>query len=192
MALPAEKKMTAWEYLEAEETATEKHEFINGDIYLMSGGTVNHNQIAANALVGLTNKLGKKPCRVFNSDQKVYIDFFDAYTYPDVTIVCGKPELLEGRNDVITNPIVLVEVLSDSTEAFDRGDKFTFYRSIPGLKEYLLIAQDKHQVEHYCKVKRNEWLLTEFRSPDDVIPLPALEIELTMSEIYRLVEWDAP
>ena len=190
MAEPNLKRMTIDEYLEFEEHADVKHEFIDGEMFLMAGGSINHNQIAVNTIINLGNKLKDKPCRVLNSDMRLHIDMFDLFTYPDVMVICGKPELYADRNDTVTNPVLIVEVLSPSTRNYDRSSKFTYYRSIPTLKEYVMIDQNKYHVEYYRKLKTGEWLLSDHDSIESAFTLQSLEIELSLKDLYQQVEWE--
>ncbi len=134
---------TPAEYLALEQVATDKNEFYQGEIFAMSGGTPDHSVIAVNLTAELRQALAAKPCRVFNSDMRLSIPRSNLFTYPDVMVVCGKIQYAENRKDTITNPLVIGEVLSDSTREYDRDKKFNFYRQIPGLQEYVLIESER-------------------------------------------------
>src|SRR5438067_4427740 len=142
-----ERYYTPEEYLEFEEKAIEKHEYYDGRIYVMSGSSVNHGRICRNVLSALHVQLRGRPCEAFNSDIKTHVEASDLYTYPDVSALCGEPRFESERRGVLLNPSVIVEVLSPSTEGYNRGKKFSHYKRIPSLREYVLIAQDYAHVE---------------------------------------------
>src|SRR4028118_1329739 len=149
MIMQAEDKKiyTPEEYLEFEVNSEERHEYINGEIVLMTGGTPNHNQIAGNFYAALNFALKRQPYRVFVTDQRLWIPKKRIYTYPDVMVVQGELQFQEGRTDTITNPVMIAEVLSKSTAGYDRGDKFAAYRTIPSFQEHVLIEQYTMHVE---------------------------------------------
>ncbi len=185
---------TLEEYLVMEEAAEYKSEYHGGKIVAMAGGSFDHNTIGQNAGSAISNQLRakNKSCRVANSDQKIYIDNYDKGVYPDVSVFCDKPQFHKGRKDIITNPILVVEVLSPSTEGYDRGAKFTQYRSIPSFKEYVLIAQDKAWVESFYKVEEDVWRISNAEGLDSKIQLFSLGIEITLADIYHLVDFELP
>ena len=176
--------MSYAEYLAAEEVAEVKHEYVEGEVFAMAGGTPEHAALAMSVGIALGVGLRGKPCRVFSSDLRVRIVETDLATYPDVTVVCG--ELLRSPDDsqAAINPTVLVEVLSDSTEAWDRGGKAAHYRRIPSLKEYLLVAQDEPRLELYRRREAGIWEFCEARSGES-LTLASLEVSLAVDEIYR-------
>jgi Uma2 family endonuclease len=143
--------ITPEEYLLCERKAEFRSEFFRGEMFAMAGASANHNLIVLNAGSLLREQLKKKPCRVYPSDLKLRIEETGLYTYPDLSVVCGEPQLESDAGDVLLNPVVLVEVLSDSTEAYDRGKKFEHYRTIPSLKHYVLIAQDRHSIDCFTR-----------------------------------------
>jgi Uma2 family endonuclease len=173
------------EYLELERRSETKNELINGQIVAMAGASFEHNDIAANVLTALRVLLRGKGCRAVGSDQRVHVPATGLFTYPDVTVVCGKPEFHPKDQDTLTNPRVLVEVLSDSTERYDRGAKFAHYRSIPSFVEYVLVAQDEPRVEHFRRVETEQWLLTVYRGEGARVELRALGCELPVAELYE-------
>lgn len=196
IAQTQEKQYTADEYLELELVSEERHEYRNGVIIPMSGGTPNHNDIAGNLYILLKSSLRHKGYRTFYVDQRLWLPKPQIYTYPDV-MVCPKPiQLQTGRRDTVTNPCLIAEVLSRSTQNYDRGEKFVAYRTIPGFQEYLLIDQYRIHVEHYVKTGGNQWLLTEYdnlaiRAPHgqaNALTLLTMGIELTIADIYEDVE----
>jgi Uma2 family endonuclease len=178
-ALP---KLSAQAYLEQERLSDTKHEFYNGEIFAMSGGSPAHNLIGANLIRELGVQLKKRPCRVYTSDQRVQLN--DGYVYPDVSVACGKPEFFDKDN--LTNPIVIIEVLSSSTADYDAGGKFARYRQLSSLQEYILVAQDRAHVMHYVKQAVHQWTLRDYFEADE-FELPNLECRLDLAEIYAKV-----
>jgi Uma2 family endonuclease len=177
--------LTPEQYLEQERHAETKSEYYDGEVFAMAGGSPDHSLIATNVTSELGFQLRDTPCRVYNSDLRVRGSETD-YSYPDLTVVCGEPQLA-GENDVLLNPTLIVEVLSPSTEAWDRGGKFERYQQIASLREYLLIAQDRARVERYARQAEGEWLLTVAVGLDGRITLPAIGCELALAEVYRKV-----
>jgi Uma2 family endonuclease len=190
MAAELKPKLTFDEYLEIEGNAEFKSEFVNGWMYAMGGASPEHNQIVANIIIEFGAQLKKRPCIVYPSDLPLKVEKREHGRYPDVTVVCGEPQFHKGKYlKALLNPTVLVEVLSTSTEDFDREAKFEEYRSIPSLQEYLLIAQDRCHAEHYVRQTANQWLLTEFNDLQDTIHLPSINCRLTLSDVYDKVKW---
>ncbi|MDZ7336626.1 MAG: Uma2 family endonuclease [candidate division KSB1 bacterium] len=184
----AEKKYySPEEYLALEETAEYKSEYYRGEIFALAGTSVNHNQIIVNTVSKLSNRLDEK-CRAFTTDVRLWIDEKDLFTYPDIMIVCGKIEFYPGRDDTITNPLVIIEVLSESTKNYDRGEKFVFYRAIPSFKEYILIDQYTVHVEHFYIGEQGKWVLTEYDNPDDILKFTKIDFQISLREIYHRVE----
>ncbi|MFQ3679251.1 MAG: Uma2 family endonuclease [Pseudanabaenaceae cyanobacterium] len=175
-------------YLAWEAQAETRHEYRNGEITAMPGGTPNHNEIARMLVFLLTAGLRHQPYSIFIADQRLWIPAANRYTYPDVMVTPRPAELQPGRRDTVMNPIWIAEVLSESTEAYDGTDKFRAYRTIPTLREYLLIAQDTLRVEHYCQQNASTWLFREYSDRRDVLTLPALEMSLSLAELYEAVE----
>ena len=172
------------EYLAIERQAEYKSEYVDGVMYAMAGGSERHNLIAGNLITELNIQLKKAPCRVYPSDLKVRVPNSTKFFYPDVSVVCGEPEFADDARDVILNPILIVEVLSESTAAFDRGKKFQSYQQIESLQEYLLVAQDEYVVEHYLRQENNHWLYTKVTGLEETLVLPTLKCQLTLSDIY--------
>lgn len=171
--------MTYAEYLEFERTAAEKHEFLRGEVWAMAGGTPTHSLIAAN--VG--SELKGRPCAVFNADLRVRVQATDRSTYPDVTVVYGKREVASDDTNAVTNPILLVEVLSEGTEADDRGEKFAHYQRLPSLKEYVLVSQQTHRVEVFSCSDDNVWRYSAYGEGDSA-RLEALGVSLEIASLY--------
>ncbi len=178
--------MTVKEYIQFENDSNEKYEFHAGKIFAHAGGTVNHGKISGNVYNELRTQLKNKKsdCLPFNSDVKLFIKSSNSYVYPDSMVVCAEEESDVEKN-ALTNPILIVEVLSKSTAAYDRGDKLYLYRSIPSLKEYVLIEQDKYLVDVHYKHKNSDlWGLKRYEGIDKTVQLQSLGIEITMKELF--------
>lgn len=185
MAELAPSRMTYEEYLAAERSSEVKHEYLRGDVYAMAGGTPTHAGLAMAIGVALSNALSGRPCRVFGSDLRVRVEATDLSTYPDVTVICGSFQRSEIDRDAATNPVLIVEVLSDSTEAYDRGEKFAHYRRIPSLRAYVLVSQREPRLEAYTKNAEGAWVLGE-AGPGETLELGLLEgVRLPTDAIYR-------
>ncbi len=180
------------EYLAMEDEAVYKSEFNSGKIVAMAGGSFDHNTIGQNAGNAIGNELKKKgqKCRVVNSDQKIYIQDYDKSIYPDISVIYEKANFHNNRKDVITNPLLVVEVLSPSTEGYDQGEKFTQYRSLPSFKEYVLITQEKAKVESWYKEAENVWRISNATDLDATIYLHSLDIDISLADIYYLVDFE--
>jgi Uma2 family endonuclease len=178
------------EYLELEVNAEERHEYLNGEIILMPGGTPNHNLICGNFNTALNVALKGQSYFVFATDLRLWIPEKRSYTYPDIMVVRGDLELQKGRKDAITNPVAIAEVLSTSTQAFDRGEKFKMYRTIPSFQEYLLIDQYSMHVEQYYKSEPNKWIFSEYDAPESILKLNAVPCELSLAELYDKVNFE--
>ena len=187
-----ERLFTPEEYLLVERQAPEKSEFYDGRIYAMSGGSPTHALIPPNIVMALGSRLGDRPCRIFSSDLKVCTPTFDSFMYPDLSIVCGELRHFDSHRDVVANPLVVVEVLSPSTMDFDRGLKLLRYQSIPALEDYVVVYQDRPQVEIHHRHTEDHWDTTIYRGQEAVARLVALDCVLSLSEIYRLVEFESP
>lgn len=186
-SIAARTYLTPEEYIAAERKATLKSEYISGEIVAMSGASLAHNLITVNTVTQLYNQLTEGGCRVFTSDMRVGIGAGISYFYPDVSVVCDEPRFEDDTLDILVNPLVIIEVLSTSTESYDRGEKFAHYRQLESLQEYILIAQDRVRVEHYLR-QGKQWLLSEFSVLEDVLPLVSIGAELSLHQIYRFVE----
>ncbi|NET49888.1 MAG: Uma2 family endonuclease [Merismopedia sp. SIO2A8] len=178
------KSHTADEYLAQELVSAERHEYRNGDIIPMTGGTPNHNDIAGNIYIWLKSTLKGKNYRTFYIDQRLWIPELSQYTYPDVMVLPKPIQLQIGRKDTVTNPCLIAEVLSKSTRNYDRGDKFVAYRTILGFEEYLLIDQYRVHVEHHVRTGVNQWLFSEYDDPEVTLRLQTLDIGLKIADIY--------
>ena len=178
--------MSENDFLEFERKSDVKHEFLAGEVFAMAGGTPRHAAIAMNVGTELNARLGSKPCFVVGSDLRTYIEATGLYTYPDVTVVCWRPRYHPKDKDTLLNPTLIVEVLSESTEAYDRGQKFAHYRTLDSLKEYVLVAQAERRVEHYRRLDTGQWVLTEYR--EGAVTLPALDVALPLDAVYAKLD----
>lgn len=178
------------EYLEMERASEAKHEYYNGEIFAMSGASISHNDIFHNVYGSLINFLKGKNCKPYGSDLRIHIPENTLYTYPDISVVCGKPETTDGFFDSVVNPAIIIEILSKSTKDYDRGTKFTLYRSIQTLKEYILIDSTSISVELFTRQKDNSWVLNEFKQLTDSFTIASINLKLSLQEIYEDVSWD--
>ena len=177
------------EYLDLERASEHKSEFLNGEIFAMGGASARHALIVVNTSGELRNLLRDRLCTVYATDLRVSVTYDGLYTYPDVIVVCGEPKFIDNAFDTLTNPVLIVEVLSPTTKNYDRGEKFEQYRKIEDLKEYLLVAQDRPHVEHYIKQPDGTWLLSEIESRDATVDLPSLDCSLSLAEVYAKVNF---
>jgi Uma2 family endonuclease len=181
--------LTPEEYLALERQSDTKSEYFDGEVYAMSGATRAHNIITTNVTAAFVTQLKGRRCEVYASDMRVKVPPTGLYTYPDVVIVCGNVQLGDQRQDTLLNPTALVEVLSSSTEDYDRGTKFAHYRTLESLSDYLVIAQAEPLVEHYQRQPDNRWLLTTYATLDAVVTVPSLGCDLSLAEVYDKVDW---
>jgi len=180
------------DYFAFEEQAAQKSEFDSGQILAMAGGSRNHSVICFNLNRRVGEAIDRKECVGFDSNMKVEIQRGKQVFYPDMMVVCGDIEFAKNRTDAVTNPLLIVEVLSPATEAFDRSKKFAAYRTLPSLREYVLVAQDEPQIEAFYKEDDKTWRYTVVRGLDETIRLLSLDCELALAEIYQKVVWNAP
>lgn len=181
---------TPEEYLALEETAEEKHEYYDGEITPMTGGTTNHNTLALTIASFFFTQLSAEDYQVYINDVRLWIECDRIYTYPDVMVVKGKP-IYQGENKTcITNPFLIVEVLSKSTQNYDQGDKFDAYRSLPNLQEYILIDQYKYYVKQFAKNPEGKWVLTDYLGKDAILKLESLELSITLQNLYQRVDFE--
>lgn len=185
MVQPALKKVGIEEYLEMERASTEKHEYYKGEVFAMSGASLKHNRIQSNLIGEIHHYLKGKSCDVFGSDLRIHIPSNTLFTYPDAVIVCGDLQLLDDSFDTILNPTVVFEILSPSTQSYDRGDKFNLYRNIDSLKEYILIASETISIEQYIRQENGQWVLGELKNEEDVMRLGSIGFELPLTDLYR-------
>ena len=183
------KTYTVDEYLELELASETRSEYRNGEIIPMTGGTPNHNEIAVNLLAFLKPALRGKPYRLFSADQRLWIPDVEIHTYPDVMVAAKPLEMQAGRKDTITNPCFIAEVLSRSTQNYDRIEKFAAYRAIDTFQEYLLIDQYRIHVEHHVKTAVNQWLFSEYDDPNVTISLQFLDWQIQIADLYDNIEF---
>jgi Uma2 family endonuclease len=184
MALNPNYYVTPEEYLAIERKAETKSEYVDGIVYAMAGATERHNTLVANLIMSIGIQLRGRPCKVYPSDLKVRIPNSTRFFYPDVSVVCGETLFADDHKDVILNPILLVEVLSEATAAFDRGTKFIAYQQIESLKECLLVAQSEQLVEHFTRQRGDSWIYRKVTSAEGVLTLSSIQCEITLKEIY--------
>lgn len=176
------------EYLLFERASQTKHEYYNGRVYAMTGAKAAHNLIAGNTLAALHRQLRTKPCQVYPSDMRVKVVKTGLNTYPDVVVVCGQPQFSDSVQDTLLNPVVIIEVLSASTERYDRGMKFQNYRTIDTLRDYILIAQDHYHIEHFSRQDSGAWVLQEATESTTGIYIPSIDCELNIQDVYEKVK----
>ncbi len=175
------------DYLTFEDESQEKHEYHDGYIVSMAGGTWNHGVISANTISSINSQLKNRNCIASTSDVKVSAQKVNHYYYPDGLVICGKPRFEGNRKDIILNPTLIVEVLSKSTESYDRGEKFAMYRTIPSLQEYVLVSQKTAHIESFSKNEQGIWQLAEAKGAEEILPLYSLEIDLPLADVYSKV-----
>ena len=185
-------RCTPKEYLALERGCAERHEYFAGEVFAMGGASERHNLIVINVTRELSLQLKGRPCRTYASDMRVKVAPTGLYTYPDIVVVCGEARFDDVQRDTLLNPTLLIEVLSQSTEAYDRGEKFEHYRKLDSLAAYLLISQDKVHVDHYVRQPDQRWLLSETDALDQTVRLPAIDCELAVAEIYDKVDLSTP
>ena len=185
-SLAAQTMLSPEEYIASERKATLKSEYINGEILAMSGASLAHTLITGDIETELNIQLRNHECKVITSDMRVKTGRTNAYFYPDVVVFCGDPQFEDNVFDTLLNPILVIEVLSPSTETYDRGEKFAHYQEITSLREYLLVSQDRVRVEHHRLIK-TQWVQKEFHGAAAVVPLVSIGCELRLQDIYRRV-----
>ena len=185
-SLAAQTIYTPKEYIALERKATLKSEYINGEIFAMSGASNAHNLITLDIGTELNIQLRERQCLVYTNDMRVRTSPSGSYFYPDVVVVCGKPHFEDNAFDTLLNPVLVMEVLSPSTEVYDKGEKFRHYQELASLREYILVSQDRIRVEHY-RLTETQWVQTEFQAREDVLPLASIGCELLLQDIYRRV-----
>ena len=180
-------------YLATErECIDEKHEYVAGEVFAMAGASYNHNLITANLVRRLGNQLDGRPCTVLTSDMRVRVATADACAYPDIVVLCDQPVFHDSRRDVLTNATLVAEVLSPSTEGYDRGGKFAIYRGLPSLRQYVLIAQDQPAVDVFTRQPDGRWILDAYTDPAAPIHFEPIDCTLLLREVYDKVEFETP
>lgn len=176
--------MSAADYLAFERTSPTKHEYLAGIIHAMAGASIAHNIITGNLFASLHSQLRQRPCTVFPSDMRLALPAQQGYVYPDIMVVCGEVTSSDSGQDTISNPTLLIEVLSPSTEQHDRRKKAPYYRMIPSLQEYLFVAQDEPYLEHFVRHSEHQWLFAEITGIPGQVTLASIDVTLVMEEIY--------
>jgi Uma2 family endonuclease len=184
MATLPDAPLTEEQYLEIERLAEFKSEFHDGRMFAMSGGSLNHSLIATR-MSALLDRQMPPGCHTCNSDLRIKVASAGLYTYPDCSVICGDPEYFGNQKDVVLNPLLIVEVLSPSTEGYDRGKKFELYRSIPSLREYLIVHQDQRHVEHFSKQDDGSWVLREHAGTDSSVVISRLAVQIPLADLYK-------
>jgi Uma2 family endonuclease len=184
MQTAAKKQMTVAEYLEWERLSPTKHAFLAGEVFAMAGGSEMHSALAANAIGALRARLRGQPCRVYTSDMRLRVEATDYFSYPDVQVACDPRRFDGDKRDVLLNPSIIIEVLSDSTAAWDRGEKFWHFRHIESFREYVLVSQDAWQIEHYTRQPNGAWLLESVEGQTGVLRLPTIQCDVPLAEVY--------
>ncbi|MGQ0762467.1 MAG: Uma2 family endonuclease [Acidobacteriota bacterium] len=182
--------ITPQEYVKLEREAEYKSEYLNGEIFAMIGASRAHNLITTNISGEFRRQLKGRPCETYAGDMRVNVTSIGFYTYPDVVVVCGAPQFEDSEFDTLLNPTVLVEILSKSTERYDRMAKTFYYRTVESLAEHVLVAQHTVHVEQYVKQPNGDWLLIEFTSPEQVVQLGSIDCSLQLTEVYDRVTFD--
>lgn len=181
-------RLSPAEYLAFERQAETKHEYVAGEVFAMAGASARHNLIVANLVAELVVQLQNGPCRVFANDQRVAVSPEGPFSYPDVVVVCAEPTFLDDERDTLANPEIVIEVLSPTTEAFDRGLKFAHYRTIPSLQEILFVAQETVRLERFARRGDGHWLLADHTAPEAIVELPSIGCHLELARIYDKVD----
>ena len=192
MSTAAKRRLTPEEYLAIERDVPTKHEFYQGEMFAMSGASREHNQVTFNLAGSLHSQLKDRDCNAYVNDMRVKVSATGLYTYPDVVITCEKPKFEDSVVDTLLNPQAIIEVLSESTEKYDRGDKFAQYRQLPSLREYVLVSQERPHIELFTKTDAGVWMLTEAIGLESSIDIPAIACRLTLAEVYSKVEFASP
>jgi len=191
MSVQLQHRYTLEEYFALERNSEERWEYFNGEVFCMSGVSPNHSRIEGNLITAVNNKLRDRGCEVFSADMRIVVPAAPPYRYADLSVLCGEPVFEKvGGVEALTNPFILVEILSPSTEAFDRGDKFTYYKSVPSLQEYVLVAQHRVHITHYVKEANDSWRYEELNELDADITLASVSCVLALSEVYRKVRFE--
>ncbi len=187
MSLETKTYLRPEEYLEWERKADVRHQYVQGEMAPMAGASPNHVLIVTNIVSEIRMQLKNQPCTVYSTDLRVAAAQTALFTYPDVVVVSGNPSFYDEKNDTITNPVLIIEVLSETTKDYGRGEKFEHYRTIESFREYIFVAQDKCHVEHYTRQPDNRWLLAETNLPSDTIQLKSVKCQLALQEVYGKV-----
>lgn len=191
MTVPLKTNLPPGVYLEHERKAEYRSEYFDGQLVSKTGSSADHCTIVGNIAAGIRQQFGNRSCQVFMNTMRTKVIKKSSYFYPDVVAVSGKPQFEDNERDVLLNPTMIVEVLSPSTESYDRGTKFEHYRTIDSLSDYLLVAQDKIHVEHYVRQSDRTWLFSEYKSAEEKIQIESIGCELLLADIYEKVEFES-
>jgi Uma2 family endonuclease len=172
------------EYLALERSAECRHEFVDGGIFAMAGGSLRHSRLAVNWVAALVSRLQHGACGVFSSDARVRTPATGSFVYPDVSVVCGPPQLYGDATDILTNPTVVIEILSPSTAGYDRGRKFALYREIVSMEEYILVHTESAQVEHFARQSDESWIFREYRGMETVVTIRSIDWSVRLGDVY--------
>jgi Uma2 family endonuclease len=192
MSSLARRRLTPSEYLAIERWAEQKSEFFNGEMFAMAGASEAHNLIAVNLVGELYRQLRGRPCRTYAGDMRVKVSDTGLYAYPDLVVVCEEPRFEDEHRDTLLNPTLIMEVLSPSTEAYDRGGKFAHYSQLPSLQEYILIAQDRSRVERFRRFEGAEWIFSAADGPGATVHLASIDCDLALADVYDRVQFPDP
>lgn len=192
MSTAAVTRYSVSEYLAREAASTVRHEFYRGEIFAMAGNTFQHNEILANLIHQLRSALKGSPCRPYGTDQRIRIEAVDLFTYPDVVVICGEPEFARDDPMSVTNPRVIFEILSPSTEAYDRGEKFEFYQHLASLQEYILVSQDRAHIDRFVRQPDGDWRLRPFAGLEDELDIESLKCRIPLALVYENVKFAPP
>jgi Uma2 family endonuclease len=182
-------QMTETEYLEFERQSEFKHEYINGEIFAMAGASDEHNLIVASLIIAIGSQLRGSNCKIYPSDMRVKIEATGSYLYPDMLVLCGEKKFAAGSFDTLLNPSLIIEVLSPSTEAYDRGKKFADYRKISSLQEYVLVSQDKASIERCTRRENRKWTFIEFEGLESSLELSSIGATLDLADVYEQISF---
>jgi Uma2 family endonuclease len=192
MSTQSKSFLTPEQYLETERKAGYKSEYLKGEVFAMSGASIAHNTLTVNLTILLHPQVRKHGCRLFATDMRVRVPLVGLYTYPDIVVVCDKPQFIDSSVDTLLNPTFLAEVLSPSTEAYDRGRKFEYYQTLESLSQYLLIAQDRMRADLITRHPDGDWRLKSISKPEQVLEISSIGGKLTLADIYEDVVLPPP
>ncbi len=188
MATARHRLITPQQYLRIERNAETKSEYFAGHMFAMAGASLAHNQIAANVLRHLGNRLDDKPCEALGSDMRIKVAPTGLYTYPDVVVLCEEPRFDDDVQDTVLNPVIIFEIISKSTEAYDRGDKFGHYLRLDSLTDYVLVRQDRPRIEHYAR-KGDQWILTVIEGIEAILDLGSINVSIPLKDMYHRIDF---
>jgi Uma2 family endonuclease len=190
MSTAAKRRLTPEEYLAIERDVQTKHEFYQGEMFAMSGASRVHNQVTFNLALTLGSQLKDRDCTAYVNDMRVKVSATGLYTYPDVVVTCEKPKFEDSVLDTLLNPQAIIEVLSESTEKYDRGEKFAQYRQLPSLREYALVSQERPHIELFTKTDAGVWMLTEAIGLESTIDIPTIACRIALADVFAKVDFN--